>query len=100
MDSIQARSPRRPDELDEKILELLHADGRMSYSDIARRAGCNEATARKRVERLLADGTLAVVGVSNPYHLGFQTVVWIGLNVDLNRLNDVAEQLRTASLGL
>jgi Lrp/AsnC family transcriptional regulator for asnA, asnC and gidA len=65
----------------------------MSYSDIARRAGCNEATARKRVERLVAEGTLAVVGVSNPFHLGFQTLVWIGLNVELNKLNDVAEKL-------
>lgn len=93
MDNSQARPPRKPDELDAKILELLHFDGRMSYSDIARRAGCNEATARKRVERLVAEGTLAVVGVSNPFHLGFQTLVWIGLNVDLNKLNDVAEQL-------
>lgn len=93
MDTSLARPPRKPDELDGKILELLHFDGRMSYSDIARRAGCNEATARKRVERLVAEGTLAVVGVSNPFHLGFQTLVWIGLNVELNKLNAVAEEL-------
>ena len=81
------------DDLDRRILRLLHSDGRMSYSDIARTLACNEATARKRVERLLADGALAVVGVSNPYHLGFHTVVWIGLHVDLNKLDAVADQL-------
>jgi len=93
MSTHHPRPLRRPDELDQKILSLLHADGRMSYSDIARRAGCTEATARKRVERLISEGTLAIIGVSNPYHLGFRTQVWIGLNVDLNKLNDVAEQL-------
>lgn len=81
------------DNLDRRILGLLHGDGRMSYSDIARTLGCNEATARKRVERLLADGALAVVGVSNPYHLGFHTVVWIGLHVDLSKLDAVADEL-------
>lgn len=89
----QTRPVRRPDELDERILELLHADGRMSYSDIARNAGCNEATAKKRVERLVSEGTLAITGISNPFHLGFQTQVWIGLNVELNKLNEVAEKL-------
>jgi Lrp/AsnC family transcriptional regulator for asnA, asnC and gidA len=45
------------------------------------------------VERLVSDGTLAVIGVSNPSHLGFETQVWIGLNVELSKLNDVAEKL-------
>jgi Lrp/AsnC family transcriptional regulator, regulator for asnA, asnC and gidA len=93
MNTNELRQVRRPDDLDGKILELLHSDGRMSYSDIARNAGCNEATARKRVERLVSEGTLAVIGVSNPSHLGFETQVWIGLDVELNKLNDVAESL-------
>jgi Lrp/AsnC family transcriptional regulator for asnA, asnC and gidA len=93
MSTHQPRPIRRPDELDEKILELLHIDGRMSYSDIARNAGCNEVTARKRVERLVSEGTVAVIGLSNPSHLGFQTQVWIGLDVELSKLNDVADKL-------
>ncbi len=93
MTANDGRSVRRLSELDECILELLHADGRMSYSEIARKAGCNEVTARKRVERLMADGTLAVIGISNPSHLGLQTQVWIGLDVELSKLNQVAETL-------
>jgi Lrp/AsnC family transcriptional regulator, regulator for asnA, asnC and gidA len=93
MNTHELRPVRRPDDLDETILELLHSDGRMSYSDIARNAGCNEVTAKKRVERLVSEGTLAVIGISNPSHLGFQTQVWIGLDVELNKLDEVAEKL-------
>ncbi len=82
-----------PDQLDRAILRLLHEDGRMSYSEIGRRTDCSEVTARKRVEKLIAQGTLAVAGISNPVHLGFNCLVWIGLRVELARLDAVAEEL-------
>jgi Lrp/AsnC family transcriptional regulator for asnA, asnC and gidA len=81
------------DALDRGILQLLHRDGRMPYSVIARHLDSNEATVRKRVERLLRDGVVEIVGVSNPYRIGLETHVLIGMEVDLSRLDEVAEQL-------
>lgn len=81
------------DGLDRGILQLLHRDGRMPYSVMARTLDSNEATIRKRVERLLSSGVVEIVGVSNPYRLGLDTHVLIGMEVDLNRLDQVAEQL-------
>jgi Lrp/AsnC family transcriptional regulator for asnA, asnC and gidA len=72
---------------------LLYRNGRMPYSEMARTLGSNEATVRKRVERLLRNGVVEIVGVSNPYRLGLDTHVLIGIEVDLNRLDEVAEQL-------
>lgn len=81
------------DTLDRGILQLLHRNGRMPYSVIARELDSNEATVRKRVERLLRDGVVEIVGVSNPYRLGLETHVLIGMEVELSRLDAVAEQL-------
>lgn len=81
------------DELDRGILHLLHRDGRLSYSEMARQLGSNEATVRKRTERLVRSGVVEIVGVSNPYRLGLDTHVLIGMEVDLDRLDEVAEQL-------
>jgi Lrp/AsnC family transcriptional regulator for asnA, asnC and gidA len=83
------------DDLDRAILQLLHSDGRMPYSVIARRLESNEATVRKRIERLLKDGVVEIVGVSNPYRLGLETHVLIGMEVELSRVDEVAEQLAT-----
>lgn len=81
------------DELDRSILQLLHSDGRIPYSVIARKLESNEATVRKRIERLLRNGVVEIVGVSNPYRLGLETHVLIGMEVELSLLDDVAEQL-------
>ena len=81
------------DELDRGILQLLHRDGRMPYSVMARSLDSNEATVRKRVGRLLRSGVVEVIGVSNPYRLGLDTHVLIGMDVDLTLLDQVAEKL-------
>ncbi|MGH2559948.1 MAG: Lrp/AsnC family transcriptional regulator [Thermomicrobiales bacterium] len=81
------------DALDRGILQLLHRNGRMPYSVIARELHSNEATVRKRVERLLRDGVVEIVGVSNPYCLGLETHVLIGLEVELSSLDEIAGRL-------
>lgn len=81
------------DELDFRILGLLQQDGRMPYSVIARKLNANEATVRKRVERLIREGVVEIIGVSNPYRLGFHTHVLLGIMVDLPLLDTIADTL-------
>lgn len=81
------------DDLDRRILQVLSGNGRAPYSVIARELNSNEATVRKRVERLIRDGIVAITGVSNPYLLGFNTLVMIAMKVDLRKYDDVAEEL-------
>jgi Lrp/AsnC family transcriptional regulator for asnA, asnC and gidA len=83
----------RLDDLDRKILQSLSTSGRAPYSVIARELGSNEATIRKRVERLIRDGVVAITAVSNPYLLGFNTLVMIAVKVDLRKFDAVAEEL-------
>lgn len=81
------------DDLDRGILQLLHENGRLPYSTMARQLNSNEATVRKRVDRLVSNGVVEIIGVSNPYRLGLETHVLIGMEVELSLLNTVAETL-------
>lgn len=48
---------------------------------------------RKRVGRLVQQGVVEIIGVSNPYHLGLETHVLIGMEVELKALDAIAEEL-------
>ncbi|MQY27864.1 Lrp/AsnC family transcriptional regulator [Nocardia aurantia] len=50
--------PLRIDGTDERLYRLLHQDGRMPFTELAERAGISDATARRRVTRLLASRQL------------------------------------------
>lgn len=81
------------DGLDRGILQLLHQNGRMPYSAMAKALASNEATVRKRVDRLVRQGVVEIIGVSNPYRLGLETHVLIGMEVELSALDAIAEEL-------
>lgn len=55
-----------PVDLDMKIMEALHTDGRASWQRIAHVLGVNERTVARRGNALLASGTVRVVAISMP----------------------------------
>jgi Lrp/AsnC family transcriptional regulator for asnA, asnC and gidA len=59
------------DELDRAIIEALQENGRESFRRIAARLEVSEGTVRARYGRLVGDGILQVVAVTNPLGLGF-----------------------------
>jgi Lrp/AsnC family transcriptional regulator for asnA, asnC and gidA len=66
----------------------------MSNSAIARRAGVGEKTIRRRLQRLAETRGLRVVPVIDPDLIGLDTCIYIGLKVQLNHIEDVAERVR------
>ena len=81
------------DELDTKIIELLQVDGRASNAGIARKVGVSEGTVRRRLKRLVQDEFIQVVALPDPAKLGYHSEALIGLQVDPNRVDEVAEGL-------
>src|SRR5579862_1419012 len=61
------------DLLDAQIVTLLQEDGRRSNTDIARQLSVNEATVRKRIDRLVDDKTIRISAWADPLKLGYQT---------------------------
>ena len=81
------------DSLDREIVCILQRDGRASNVEIARQAGVSEATVRKRLERLISDHVIRVVAIPTAAEVGFSTVTFITLEVDLARVKQIADQL-------
>jgi Lrp/AsnC family transcriptional regulator for asnA, asnC and gidA len=72
--------PRSLDTVDRGIIEMLQANGRESFRAIAGQLGVAEATVRARYGRLVDDGVVQVIGITNPLGLGFDAQALLGVN--------------------
>jgi len=85
------------DGTDRRIISLLQLNGRRSNVDIARAIGVAEATVRKRIDRLLSEGVIRVVGVPTLDKVGVEVETIIMLKVDLRQVDQVGETLAAMS---
>jgi len=81
------------DELDIKLLEALQKDGKKSYTELATQFGTTVGTVSNRVQRLMDQGILRIVGVVNPRKTGNPFVSIIGMNIHLSKLQQVIDKL-------
>lgn len=86
-------TPFALDNLDRDIIGLLKIDGRISFTDVAKRLNLPEATARYRVQRLLQSKIVKIHASPNPEHLGTPHVVIVQLFVENGKIDSVAEAL-------
>ncbi len=80
------------DEIDRSLIKHLQADGRTSFSQLGRLVGLSDASTRQRVNRLIADGVIDVVAVTDPVKLGlgYQALLGITVSTDVRKIaNDV-----------
>src|SRR5690348_12130277 len=80
------------DEVSKAIIEQLQQDGRRSYAAIGKVVGLSEAAVRQRVQRLIDQGVMQVVAVTDPLELGFARQAMVGIRVT-GSLDDVADAL-------
>lgn len=85
------------DEIDLKIINLLLEDGRMPAAEIARRVGkgLSARVVRYRIQRLIDQGTIQVTAVVRPQAFGYTTFADVWLQVDSDRIMEVARTLAT-----
>jgi Lrp/AsnC family transcriptional regulator for asnA, asnC and gidA len=81
------------DTTERRMVELLQQDGRLTVTQLARSLGVTDVTARRKLKRLLGDGIIRVVATVDPFDVGYETPVIIGLKVQRGELDTVAEQL-------
>lgn len=75
------------------MVEMLQQDGRLSVSELARNLGVSEVTARRKLKGLLVAGVIRVVATVDPFDVGYETPVIIGLKVVRSQLDEIAERL-------
>ena len=81
------------DETDLNIIESLRKDGRVAFAQIAEQLGVSPGMIRQRYTRLVEDGFLKIVAVTNPLRMGYKTMAMIGICVDGSKLLSVAEKI-------
>lgn len=81
------------DEIDLQIIKILNEDGRASFAHIAQALGVSPGMVRQRYNRLVEEGVLQVVAITNPMLMGYTIMAQIGVKVNVNRLGEIADQI-------
>jgi len=81
------------DETDLDIIEALRKDGRVAFAQIAEQLGVSPGMIRQRYNRLVEQGFLKVVAITNPLRMGYKAMAMIGIRVDGSKLLGVAEKI-------
>ncbi len=87
---IVIRPDQALDDIDRQIIGELQKDGRMAFSQIAERLNVSPGMIRQRYNRLVEQGVLRVVAITNPLRMGFKTMAMIGIRADGSKLLEVA----------
>ncbi len=69
------------DELDFAILSCLQQDGRMSFTVMAKKLKVSVGTIRTRMNKLIEEGTIHIIGRVNPDKVGFLAYAQIAVFV-------------------
>jgi Lrp/AsnC family transcriptional regulator for asnA, asnC and gidA len=80
------------DAVSKAIIAELQRDGRKPYAAIGKAVGLSEAAVRQRVQRLLDNGVMQVVAVTDPLQLGFARQAMIGITA-VGEVEPIADQL-------
>ncbi|MBQ8009364.1 MAG: Lrp/AsnC ligand binding domain-containing protein [Bacteroidaceae bacterium] len=84
------------DALDKKILNMIAADARVPFLEVARACNVSGAAIHQRVQKLTAQGVLkGSQFIVDPESVGFETCAYIGLYLkDPSSFDHVTEELK------
>lgn len=83
------------DNIDLELISILQKDGRIPFTEIAKQLGISEGTVRNRLARLQEQKVIQVIGMVDPYTLGFDAPAMIGVSIDPPQLEKAAELIAT-----
>jgi Lrp/AsnC family transcriptional regulator, regulator for asnA, asnC and gidA len=81
------------DQVERSMIGLLQKNGRAGVQELARTLAVSDVTARRKLRRLLGDGIVQIVAAVDPFQIGFESPVIIGLKIDRSRIDAIAEVL-------
>ena len=68
------------DDTSRAIIRQLQEDGRRPYASIGKAVGLSEAAVRQRVQKLVDNGVMQIVAVTDPMQLGFARQAMIAIS--------------------
>ncbi|SEF83389.1 Lrp/AsnC family transcriptional regulator [Paenibacillus sp. UNC499MF] len=82
------------DETDRKIIRALNANGRISYTDLAKDIGLSRVAVQGRIQALMESGVIErFTAVINPEKIGIGVSAFFNVEVEPKFLHQVADEL-------
>lgn len=82
------------DETDRKIIKALNADGRLSYTELAKQVGLSRVAVQARVQALTESGVIErFSAIVNPEKLGITVSAFFNVEVEPAHLERIADTL-------
>lgn len=82
------------DEYDLKILDALHDNGRISYTDLGKDIGLSRVAVQSRISALMEQGVIEkFTAVINPGRIGMSVSTFFNVDIEPQYLQQVAERL-------
>jgi Lrp/AsnC family transcriptional regulator, regulator for asnA, asnC and gidA len=81
------------DAVDLTIIEALRIDGRQAFVQIAEQLNVSPGMIRQRYNRLVDQGILKVVAITDPLRRGVKTMALVGIRTDGNLMLEVADKV-------
>jgi len=82
------------DSQDMELLRILQKEGRISYSELARRLNMPQSTVRFKVNKLVREGYIKkFIAVLDPEKLGFPIIMILLLRIDHKSLDDIFDYI-------
>lgn len=82
------------DLIDRQIIEALHENGRISYTDLGKRIGLSRVAIQARINSLMEAGVIErFTVVINPVKVGIQVSAFFNVDIEPQYLDQVAENL-------
>lgn len=76
-----------------RIMNELCHDGRFSNVRLAQKLGISAVTVAKKINTMIEEGVIAIKAMPNPAKMGYHAQAFIGLYVDLKKIDSICEQL-------
>jgi len=83
------------DELDRRLIMELAKDARQSSAELSSKLNVSATTVRRRIRQLQDRRVATFVAVADPIKLGYSLTAIVALEVDLNKIDEVAKSLAT-----
>lgn len=81
------------DDIDMKIITHLW-DGRTPFRKISKEVGVTTNTVRTRVNRLIKDGILQIIGLVDPFAIPGHSSAFVGFKLEAKKVQEATEQIR------
>ncbi len=81
------------DSLAERLIKLLQKDARRSSDVLAKQLKVSPATVRRRMRRLIQNGTMRIAAIVDPAKIGLPLAAMIALHVEHDKLDSVVTRL-------